>query len=336
MMSGAFDQKTTVVRTILPATPAVSLGFDRGATIDWATIDDAIAPSVVNIDVSNASGPASGSGLVFMAGMGSAYVITDSALIAGVTGVQVTFLSGGVYAGKVVGADSTSGLALIAVPNVGFAVPTLGSVGSLKVANPVLAVGARTDSGGSVFPGWVSVEDRQVEIASGSSIDNLIGLSIPSIPSAAAGGPLVDQQGRVVGVTVSVDPMDSSNQNLSFAVPVDVAEHVAAQLLAGEAVTHPWLGVINTVDISSGVANQLNLSGGVQVGQVTPGSPASRVGLNPSDIITGFGGQPVTSSGSFTQLLSQAQPGRSVMISYLHRGKPVQSAVYVSDQPSGS
>jgi serine protease Do len=107
-------------------------------------------------------------------------------------------------------------------------------------------------------------------------------------------------------------------------------------LLDGAPVTHPWLGVANALDISSSVARQMGVSGGAQVGKVWPGSPASRIGLDSSDIITSFDGQPVTSCGTLTQLLSSSLPGKRAMISYLHKGKPVEATLVVSDQSYAS
>jgi serine protease Do len=176
----------------------------------------------------------------------------------------------------------------------------------------------------------------EVNATGGSVIQNLIAVSGPAaMPSTAAGGPLLDEQGNVVGITVSLDPTDAADAGLLFAVPVDVAEHIAEQWLAHKTVTHPWLGVTGVVDTSPSVAQQFGLSGGASVGQVWPGSPASRLGLDPNDIITSFDGQQVVSCGALTQLLfSQTTPGQPVTISYLHNGKPVRAMVMVRDQPS--
>ena len=82
-------------------------------------------------------------------------------------------------------------------------------------------------------------EDREVDVAGGSTMENLIAVSGSSpLPALASGGPLVDQQGQVVGITVSLDPTNTSDQGLVFAVPVDIAVHVTEQLLSGMPVTH--------------------------------------------------------------------------------------------------
>jgi S1-C subfamily serine protease len=300
-------------------------------------VDDAIAPSVVEIQVTTASGPATGSGVVFEPGSGETYIVTDSALVSGATAIQVSFVAGQQYHGQVVGADPLSGLAIVAVaaPTWEASFPPLGTVATLRLANPVLALGARANAPASVFSGSIAAEDREVDLTGGSTMENVIAVSGSSpLPNTAAGGPLIDQQGEVVGITLSLNPTNSTDQSLLFAVPVDVAVHVAQQLLARTSVTHPWLGVTNADDVTSVDANQYGFSGGAEVGQVVPGSPAARAGLRPSDIITSINSRPVTSSGTLTQIvISLGQPGHPLTIRYLHKGKPVQATVEVVNQP---
>src|SRR5439155_17079435 len=131
------------------------------------------------------------------------------------------------------------------------------------------------------FQGSVTAEDRAVDVTGGTTMQGLIGVSGPPLPSGAAGGPLVDDQGRVVGVTLNLSPVNAADQDLTYAVPVDVAMHVVQQMLAGNALTHPWLGVTSASDITTAVAAQYGLPGGAQVEQVAPGSPASQLGLTP-------------------------------------------------------
>jgi S1-C subfamily serine protease len=318
----------------------VTLASATSNGVDWSGVDDAVAPSVVGIQVTTASGPASGSGLLFEPGEGTnSYVVTDSSLVEGASGLTVSLVGGQQFRGRVVGSDPMSDLAVIAVaiPSLYQDFPALGSVAELRLANPVLAVGARADAPASVFSGQLTAEDREVDVTGGSTMENLIAVSGSSpLPSTEAGGPLVDQYGRVVGITVSIDPTNNSDQGLLYAVPVDVAVHVTQQLLAGTRVTHPWLGIADADDITSAVANQYSVSGAAEVGQVSPGSPAGRMGLRPHDVITSMNGMPVTSSGTLTEVLfTQGVPGRPLSIRYLHNGTWYQGTVSVTNQPPG-
>jgi putative serine protease PepD len=342
MVTGAFEHPNTIVRSVLSTSPAVTLATAGGPGVDWTEVDKAVAPSVVAINVSTADGPATGSGLLLINGSNHAYVVTDRSLIGAATDaddlgpIQVTFISGKQAKGRLVGQDPISGLAVIAVPNIENTYPTLGSVAELSVANPVLAIGAQSLQGGSVFAGSVTAENREVDVADGGNVENMIAVSGTPVPAPVAGGPLVDQFGRVVGLTVDLDPTDASDQNLTFAVPVDEMEHVALQLVAGVKVTHPWLGLYDSVDLSSGVAHQDGLLGGALAVGVTPNSPASHIGLGPTDIITSLNGQPVTSAGTLTALLNGCQPNDRATISFIRDGKTMHATVVVSNQPAGS
>lgn len=334
MVTGIFEQKTTVIRSVTAQGPELTLASDNPAgSINWTAIDDALAPSVVAVSVNSPSGPAVGSGMLFLQGSSSSYIVTDSALFAGGGSILVSYLSGETSRARLIASDPTSGIALLSVPNRQGPFPVLGSVADLRVANPVLAIGARASAGGSVFAGSVTAEDREVDVAGGLLMENMIAATASQVPDSLGGGPLVDGQGRVVGITVSLDPTNSIDQGIVFAVPVDVAERVAQEMLDGSTIDHPWIGVSDAADLSSSVAHQLGVSGGAQVGQVLPGSPASRVGLTPNDVITAFNGVPVTSTGTLTRLVSQCAPGKQAPISYIRGGLARTAVVMVSNQP---
>jgi S1-C subfamily serine protease len=343
MISGAWVRQTTVVRPVIPATPAVSLAFPGAAPVDWASINDQIAPSVVGISVSGMNGPQYGSGLLLFHGGGSAYVVTASTLFSAgeeaayVGPIEVISFSGTQAKGHLLGQDPLSGLAVISVadsPKQTF--PALGSVASLRVANQVMAVGARTAPGGTILAGQVSNLDQEVTIADGADMDNLVAVSTPTISASVAGGPLVDDLGDVVGITLSLDPSDANTQALTFAVPIDEVVQVARQMVAGGAVTHPWLGITSASDLTSPVAHQEGLAGGAQVGAVASPSPASRLGIKASDIIFSFDGRPVTSTGSLISLLDASSPGLIAPISYIHDGKTIATRVQLANEPADS
>jgi S1-C subfamily serine protease len=338
--TGVFAHDTTVIKPVFPTVPTLTAAAAGNNSVTWRTVAQEIAPSVVAIQVSGAT-PQLGSGLLLSAGgdTGQSYVVTARSLVTpgeaadDVGNIQVTFVSGEEVNGHLVGQDPQSGLAVIAVPTYREILPRLGSVSGLQDADPVMAVGAEGD--GYVFPGSVSAEDRQVGLASGGAIDNLIAVSA-DLPAPAEGGPLMDQAGQVVGVTVGLNPANPSDQNLTFAVPIDEAVQVAEEILAGQPLNHPWLGTSNTVDLTPTVARELGLPGGARPEAVAPNSPASRIGLTPRDIITSFDGHQVTSAGALTALLSQCRPGKSVSISFIHDGTMTTGTVVVVNEPAGS
>lgn len=338
---GWWNHQTTIVRSTTPNSPTVSLA-DAGGSTNWAAVEESVAASVVGVAVEGPAGPQQGSGLVMVAtDQNTAFVVTDRSLFlpdqsAGYKGsVTVTFLSGDTVRAKLLGTDGLTGLALLQVSDPAKDIPAaIGSVADTRDADPVLAVGARTLAGGSLSAGSISGEDRTVDLTDGTDMDSLIAVTMPAMTPEATGGPLLDQYGRVVGLTISVDPTDQTEQQVTFAVPIDEVNRVATELINRDRVSHPWLGVSNSEDVPSVMAHQLGLTGGVVAGQVTPGSPAGAAGLEDHDIITGFNGKPMTSTGSLVAALVKLNPGARVPMTYIHSGRTVSTTVVLSDQPA--
>ena len=342
LASGWWYQHTTIVRSVLPSTSSVSLAEASGSSTNWAAVEESVAASVVGVSVAGPSGPQQGSGLVVMVTNGNtAYVMTDRSLFAadraaGYNGsVRVTFLSGESAAADVVGDDPLSGLVLLSVPDLANEMPAAaGTVADLREADPVMAVGARTLAGGSLAAGSVSAEDRTVNLTDGTDLDSLIAVTMPALTPQAAGGPLLDQYGRVVGITVDLNPVNSADQQVTFAVPVDEATRVASQLINRHKVSHPWLGVTDSEDVPSVMAHQLHLNGGVEAGLVAAGSPAARAGMQAHDIITSLDGRPMNSTGALVAAMTSMNPGQVVPVTFIHHGQKVQTTVQLANEPS--
>lgn len=342
MASGLWPQQTTVVRTVQPATSSVSLADIGPEPTNWTAVDDSVAASVVTVSVDGSAGPQIGSGIVFLqSGGGSAYVVTDRSLFAegedmGYIGtIQVTFLSGTTLRARLLGEDRPSGLAVLDIAGAAQAVPAaLGSIADLQEAQQVLAVGSR--SAPSVSTGSISSEDHTVRLADGSDIDSLLAVSMPPLSATASGGPLLNQFGQVVGVTLSLDPIDPADRQFTFAVPIDEVSRVTTELIDGVPVSHPWIGVSDAGDLPSTMAHQLGLDGGVQVGTVVAGSPALAAGLRADDVITSMDGRPVVSTGALLAQITSCTPGRTVALTYVHAGHTVQTSMRVGNEPNDS
>lgn len=344
LVSGAFTQQTTIIRSV----PQVSLAADNPysdigtGAVAWSSIVQAVAPAVVSISVASPSGMVDGSGLLVLDGAGEAYVVTDRSLLATMesTGTpgsfDVTLLSGRHLPGQLVGQDPLSGLAVLAVPSSNLQFPTLGSISNIQVGDQVMIAGSRGSSGGSVFEGLVSAEDQTVPIAQGSDLDNLIAVSTTQTSASSDGGPLLDDQGEVVGITVSLQSTDTADSGLTFAVPIDEAITVSQELIDGQSVSHPWLGITGAHDLAPAVTRQLGISGGAVASVVLQGGPANRAGLSPGDVITSFNGQRVNSTGTLLSTLYRCQPGHVAPITFLHAGKTITTKVEVINEPADS
>jgi putative serine protease PepD len=341
VLSGSFTSEKTVVRSIAPDAPLLTVDPSPPTGSTWTAIAEAVAPSVVSLQVSNASGVETGSGLMLVDGEQTAYLVTDSSFVAGGGSIEVTSYTGEQDPGRLVGNDPVTDLALIAVSNRSRVFPSVGSVADLQVAGPVLAIGSRLASEGSVFPGTVAAEDQEVDLTGDTSMQGLITISGGGeLPQVSAGGPLVDASGRVVGITVSLNPVDTYQEAMSFAVPIDVAMQVATQLLSGHPPSHPWLGVLDATDVPGDLASRMGVRAGAQVGAIWPGSPAARAGIQANDIVTSINGKVVSGAGSLTAILARCQENQKVPVYWVHLkgGQPVQmsATVSLSNQPTAA
>ncbi|MBO0748552.1 MAG: PDZ domain-containing protein, partial [Acidimicrobiaceae bacterium] len=127
---------------------------------------------------------------------------------------------------------------------------------------------------------------------------------------------------------------DPNQQGTSYAIPINVAIHVADQMLTKKRATHPYLGVLQAQDLSSVTARSMGVRGGATVETVAPGSPAAAAGISPGDVITSMGPARVTSAGGLISALCRAAPGAAVRVHYMHQGKPATVTLRIKEQPS--
>lgn len=336
MASGAFRGST--VRQPAQATSAVTVGVSTPQpSASWTKLDDRTAPSVVGVSVSGPSGEKTGSGVLLFDG----YVVTDRTLLS-LSGeptvgccVDITFITGRKVVGTVLGDDPLSGLAVIGVPGSKPQPVDIGTVATLRETSTVIAVPARTSSPFAVLAGTISGESVKVGLPDGADMDNLLAVS-PALPTGTAGSPLVDQTGRVVGVTLGLNPMDVNSQDLTFAVPIDEAMPIVEAIADRVQVVHPWLGVDDANDVPASVAHSLGIAGGVTAGVIAQPSPASQAGIQPSDIIYSFDGQAVGSAGALTAVLDRCQPDHVTTISFIHDNRRQTRQIVVRNEPNDS
>lgn len=309
------------VALTLPQTPA-----GMAPTPNWTSIASAIAASVVGVVAPNGS---AGSGILFAIGNKRSYILTTDDLAS--NDAQITFDDGEQTSAKLVRSDPASGLAIVSVPGLERAIPTFGSVSDVREAEPVLAV-----AGGQPAVTDAPLSVTSVDVAATMSDDQTLVnmLAVTGTAPTGEGGALVDAQGRVVGITTSMTATDPNEQGTSYAIPINMAVHVADQLLNNKRVTHPFLGVLQAQDLSSVTARAMGVGGGATVETVAPGSPAAKAGISAGDVITAMGSMRVTSAGALVSALCHFEPGNTVTLHYLHEGKPVSVTLRIREQPS--
>jgi S1-C subfamily serine protease len=211
----------------------------------------------------------------------SGHIVTNFHVIEGADEVEVSFSNGEEMSADVVGSDPSTDIAVLDVDANARAlhVLTLGNSDQLEVGDEVIAIGNPLGFERTMTAGIVSALGRVIESPGQFQIDEVIQTDAP-INRGNSGGPLLDAQGRVVGVNTQIASVSGGNIGLGFAVPINTVKDVVAQLIDKGRVEHAWLGV-TTQEIDEDVYDMFNLpvERGLLITSVVEGSPAERAGL---------------------------------------------------------
>lgn len=269
-------------------------------------------PSIVTVDVTTAQGHVHGSGLVFRS---DGMVVTVARLLAGAAGISVITSDGTEDAATLVGEDPDSGVAVIRVPR---QLPSVDLDASPPPAAGEMAIAVGTNAAEGSPPavaiGTISQVNRQVKLADGPPLLDAIDTDAPAGP--APGGALLDQSGRVLGITTATT--DEGGTPHWLAAPADLAGDAANQLASTGKVVYAWLGIAGGDDSAAPASG--GVAPGVEVLSVQGGSPAAAAGLKPDDVIDAIDGQPVASLLDLQGVLRLRQPGAAVTLDVMRDG----------------
>jgi putative serine protease PepD len=294
-----------------------------GPQLDYtslASIASNVSPSVVSIRV----GDFGGSGVVMS---DDGYIITNAHVVEVARGDQVAvrFSSGEVARATIVGSDRRSDIAVIRAEGVPDLVPAaFGDSDAILVGDTVLAIGSPLGFDGSVTQGIVSALDRTLRPDEEDPV-TLSGLvqTDAAINRGNSGGALVNLSGEVVGINtaIAVENQDDGFLGVGFAVPSNRAIDVADRLIAGEDISHAFLGV------SVGPAD----GGGAVIGEVVPGSPADQAGLQPGDVLTRMGDRPITNASDLVSAVQESAAGDTVEVEFQRDGATQTTSVTLAE-----
>jgi putative serine protease PepD len=304
------------------------------------SVAEQVIPSVVTIAASGPGGSGTGSGEVIRSG---GYVLTNNHVIsvAAASGgsVKVLLADGQTYPATITGRDPQTDLAVLHVETSReLKVISLGSSSSVKVGQPVVAIGAPLGLSGTVTSGIISALDRTVEVPGENDKSALLVSAVQtdaSINPGNSGGALVDCEGHLVGVPTAGAAVPNSGGGsigLGFAIPVDLAKRIADEIISTGSATHAYFG-LQTVPIPPAAAEQAGLPEGLFVQAVTAGGPAATAGLHPEDVITKIDGEPATSNIQLQELTLTKKPGDTVSIAYTRNGQSAPATVTLAAQP---
>lgn len=326
-LTGAFDEGTSRAADISTVgrsgTDTAPVSGSTAENPDWQAVASAVQASVVAIQVTTSSGGAEGSGVIVDT---DGHIVTNNHVVSGAQDdkVQVTLTDGRIFTADVVGTDPTTDLAVIQITDApdDLTPASLGDSTDVTVGDPVMAVGNPLGLANTVTTGIVSALDRPVSTTENGSNESVVTNAIQidaAINPGNSGGPLFDAQGRVIGITSSIATTSSQSGSigLGFAIPVNLADMVAQQLIADGTAEHAFLGV----GLSDGTATADGVTrSGAQVESVTSGSPAAEAGVQKGDVIVAIDGKAVAGAESLTGYVRAQASGDQVALTLVRDG----------------
>jgi serine protease Do len=314
----------------------------RGVQIDEAGAVRRAAPAVVSISVwkldppKEPGGPRQrvkfyGSGFVIDP---SGIIVTNKHVIDGAIDIKAVFVGGNVLPAKLIRASSLLDLAALKV-DAGHPLPAVewGDSNALQVGDPVLTIGNGLDWATSVSAGIVSGLNRNIM---DSPFDSYIQTDA-TVNHGNSGGPLVDRDGKVVGVTTA---LYNPNQNggfigIGFAIPASTAEYDIKTLLDPNSPPPGWLG-FNLQDMTGQLAEALGVPRptGAIISSVDPSGPASHASLRSGDVLEQFNGKPVEDSRALMRAIAETRVGDQVRLVVWRVGKEQEVSAAVAAWPN--
>ena len=282
----------------------------------------------------------SGTGFVYKKDNNKYYILTNHHVIDGGNKVTVTFTDETIEETKVVGSDQYADIAVLSLEtSKELTVASLGDNEKSRVGDTTFAVGAPLDSvySWTVTRGILSGKDRTVEVSIGNSRSNDYIMKVlqtdAAINSGNSGGPLCNSNGEVIGIT-SLKLVSSGVEGMGFAIPIEDATRKAEQIINGEDVSYPYIG-ISMLDVTkvynsyqyAELIQKTGVSNGVIVASVEKGSPASKGKLETNDIIIKIDGKDVKNVAYLRYYLYQYKVGDTIKITVNRDGKTKELSV---------
>lgn len=282
-----------------------------------------VMPSVVTVTGMVRQGESIGSGFFITS---DGYVLTNEHVLADVpdNAVRVTMADSTILPAKVVGRDPESDLAVIKVDRKDLRPVQFGDSNAVAIGDGVLAIGAPLALSGTVTAGIVSALDRAIETRDVGGVQRYYAAiqTDAAVNRGNSGGPLFDYAGRVIGINSVIKSLveqgaDAGNIGIAFAIPINQAARVAAELIDTGKARRTVIGA--QLDTSTGT------SGGARLTRIDEGGPAASAGLQTGDVVVRIGSRPVAEPGDLIALVRRYDPGTVVSVVY-RRGGATQTA----------
>jgi S1-C subfamily serine protease len=362
---GKLGDHTTVIRQEAVPNSSAPVVLQQGKGLSINEIYRASAPAVVHIETTTRTQQPSdffgnpfgttetqralGSGFVIDK---AGHIVTNYHVVRGANAIQVSFSNNEHFKARVVGVDPSTDSAVLQVEVKSRALKSLplGNSESVRVGDQVIAIGNPFGLDRSVTSGIVSAVQRRIEAPNQLSISHVIQTDA-ALNHGNSGGPLLNAQGQVIGVNAQIETGGQSQGNvgIGFAIPINTVKDVVAELIKHGKVEHPFLGIEGkTLQPNIGRLFHLQVTSGVLVASVRPGSGAAKAGLKPAtrqvtvegeswpaggDVIVKMDGGPVPSIERLVDLIASKKPGDKIDLEVVRGISRIHLNVKLGRQP---
>jgi len=316
-LARAFRSPAAVVQS--PIAIASPTTVPNNGSLDANAIAALVDPAIVDINTITTSGQASGTGQILTS---DGEVLTNNHVVDGSTSISVVIAShlGTTYKAHVIGVAPARDVALIQIEGVsGLPTVNLAASSSVKVGDPVVAIGNALGQGGtpSVTTGNVIALDQTITASEGNGqSEQLVGMiqSDAPIQPGDSGGAIVNSAGQVVGMITAGDVQGfrSQTSTVNYSIPTDTAISYVDKIRSGQASSEIVYGQVGFMGVSVKDAT----GSGALVVTVQPGSPAEAAGIAPGAVISKVGGNTITTSASLGTAIRSHKSGDRVSVTW--------------------
>jgi len=326
------DELVSVVARVKPSVVTVVCERPRASLGDD---DSGDGPPALPLDPSE---PLSslGTGMVFRA---DGLILTNYHVVKNATSIRVLFNADSEEVDRasahLVGADPDADLAVIQVNRTGLPTLEFADSDKVRIGQWAIAVGAPFDQPQTVTLGVVSARGRHIDKNGAASLGDYLQTDA-AINPGNSGGPLLDLEGRVVGLNTAILSPSRASAGIGFSIPANTIRRFLPTLIAGKTLKRGFVGVQYS-RLSPEVAREFGLDGGLQVGSLVQKNgaaigPAKEAGVREGDIITAVDGQSVSTVEAFRGFVSGRVPGDTITLR-ITRPSALDTSVQTLDLP---
>ena len=265
--------------------------------------------------------PGNGTGTGFIIDK-EGYILTNNHVVDNADVIKITLDNEKEYEAELIGSDSKTDIALLKImgkpgDSISFPYLDLGDSEKVEVGEWVVAIGNPFGLDHTVTTGVVSAKARNI---GAGPYDEYIQTDA-SINPGNSGGPLLDMEGKVIGINTAIYSRTGGNVGIGFTIPINMASDILDELKKDGKVTRGWLGVmIQKITTELAETFKLTNTHGALVNDVVPNGPADRSGLKRGDIIVKFNGEEILSVENLPKQVAAVQPGKSVKVEVIRDG----------------